>query len=94
MLIMELPPYRRPQAKVVLRHVWDRAKLFVTRAGTVILGVMILLWFLQAYPHDQEITNRYDAERSAAVTNSFSGIKLQSEIDKKFSELKIKFSNN
>ncbi len=94
MLIMELPPYRRPQAKVVLRHVWDRAKLFVTRAGTVILGVMILLWFLQAYPHNQEITNRYDAERSAAVTNSFPEIKLQSEIDKKLSELKILFSND
>ena len=50
MLIMELPPYKRPLLRVVLRHMWDRSKLFVKRAGTVILGVNILLWFLATYP--------------------------------------------
>jgi len=50
MLIMELPPYKRPLLRVVLRHMWDRSKLFVKRAGTVILGVTILLWFLATYP--------------------------------------------
>jgi ferrous iron transport protein B len=50
MLIMELPPYKRPLARVVLRHMWDRAKLFLRRAGTVILGINILLWFLATYP--------------------------------------------
>ena len=44
MLIMELPPYKRPLLRVVARHMWDRSKLFVKRAGTVILGVNILLW--------------------------------------------------
>ncbi len=50
MLIMELPPYKRPLLLVVLRHMWDRAKLFLVRAGTVILGINILLWFLATYP--------------------------------------------
>jgi ferrous iron transport protein B len=50
MLIMELPPYKRPVAKVVLRHMWDRSGLFLKRAGTVILGINILLWFLASYP--------------------------------------------
>ncbi len=49
-LIMELPPYKRPVARVVLRHMWDRSKLFLRRAGTVILGINILLWFLATYP--------------------------------------------
>ncbi|HTD86517.1 MAG TPA: ferrous iron transporter B, partial [Candidatus Binatia bacterium] len=50
MLIMELPPYRRPLLGTVLRHMWDRSKLFVRRAGTVILGISILLWALASYP--------------------------------------------
>jgi ferrous iron transport protein B len=54
MLIMELPPYKRPLVRVVLRHMWDRSKLFLRRAGTVILGINILLWFLATYPHSAE----------------------------------------
>ena len=65
MLVMELPPYRRPVAKVVLRHMWDRSKLFLKRAGTVILGINILLWFLTTYPRHPEIARRYQAERAA-----------------------------
>src|SRR5207245_6083970 len=44
MLIMELPPYKRPVLKVVLRHMWDRARLFLRRAGTVVLGINVFLW--------------------------------------------------
>jgi ferrous iron transport protein B len=51
MLIMELPPYKRPLVRIVVRHMWDRSKLFLRRAGTVILGINILLWFLATYPH-------------------------------------------
>lgn len=50
MLILELPPYKMPVLKVILRHMWDRSKLFLRRAGTVILGINILLWFLATYP--------------------------------------------
>jgi ferrous iron transport protein B len=50
MLIMELPPYRRPLLKVVVRHMWERSKIFIRRAGTVILGINIILWFLASYP--------------------------------------------
>ena len=50
LLIMELPPYKRPLLRVVLRHMWDRSRLFLRRAGTVILGINILLWGLATYP--------------------------------------------
>jgi ferrous iron transport protein B len=65
MLIMELPPYRRPVAKVALRHMWDRSRIFLRRAGTVILGINILLWFLATYPKDRSIEARFNAEREA-----------------------------
>lgn len=65
MLVMELPPYRRPVVRIVLRHMWDRSKLFLRRAGTVILGINILLWFLTSYPRHPEIAQHYAAKRAA-----------------------------
>jgi ferrous iron transport protein B len=65
MLIMELPPYKRPLLRIVLRHMWDRSKLFLKRAGTVILGINILLWFLATYPKDSTITQTFSTQRQA-----------------------------
>ncbi len=48
--IMELPPYKMPSFKSVLLHMWERSVLFLKRAGTIILGVSIVLWFLATYP--------------------------------------------
>jgi ferrous iron transport protein B len=50
LMIMELPPYRIPGLKDVALHMLERAWLFLRRAGTVILGISIILWFLAAYP--------------------------------------------
>jgi len=48
--IMELPPYKMPSLKSVVLHMWERSVLFLKRAGTIILGVSIILWFLATYP--------------------------------------------
>ena len=66
-LILELPPYKRPVLRVVLRHMWDRSKLFLRRAGTVILGINILLWFLATYPRNADLDDAFDAARIASV---------------------------
>lgn len=50
LMIMELPPYRLPRVRDVVMHMVERAGLFLKRAGTVILGISIVLWFLAAYP--------------------------------------------
>lgn len=65
LLIMELPPYKRPLLKVVVRHMWDRSRLFLRRAGTVILGINILLWFLATYPRGGQIEKDFEARRAA-----------------------------
>ena len=49
-LILELPPYRLPQARVVGRMVLQKGGVFVTEAGTVILACTIGLWLLSDYP--------------------------------------------
>ena len=48
--LLELPPYRKPQWGYIFRHVLDRALSFVKKAGTIILGLSILLWALSTYP--------------------------------------------
>jgi ferrous iron transport protein B len=49
-MMMELPAYQRPSLKWVASHMLDRAWSFLRQAGTVILGISIVLWFLSAYP--------------------------------------------
>jgi ferrous iron transport protein B len=48
--LMELPAYKRPDAKNVAMGVLTRGKIFVKRAGTVILAMMIVVWFLSSVP--------------------------------------------
>ncbi len=48
--IMEMPPYRLPSLRSILLQTGERAWVFLRRAGTVILGASILLWFLATYP--------------------------------------------
>ncbi|MCQ4794058.1 ferrous iron transport protein B [Anaerofustis stercorihominis] len=47
--VMELPAYHIPGAKSVLIHMWDRAKSFVKKAGTIIFLACALIWFLQSF---------------------------------------------
>ncbi|TAG08156.1 MAG: ferrous iron transporter B, partial [Verrucomicrobia bacterium] len=52
--MLELPPYRMPQWSYIFRHVIDRAWAFVRKAGTVILGLSILIWAASTYPRSPE----------------------------------------
>lgn len=49
-LILELPPYRMPSIESVLRLMWERSRLFLTEAGTVILACTVILWGLLNFP--------------------------------------------
>jgi len=59
---LELPPFRLPRPSDILLGVWDRAKMFLRRAGTIILCVSIVLWFLLNLPRRDA-----DPELSAAA---------------------------
>lgn len=47
--LMELPEYRMPTAKNAVLHTWERVKGFVVKAGTVLLGAFIVIWFLSYF---------------------------------------------
>ena len=50
--LLELPPYRMPTAKNIWLHVWQRVRDFLTRAGTIIAAMSVLVWFLQSFGPD------------------------------------------
>jgi ferrous iron transport protein B len=57
--LMELPPYRLPTIRSITRHVAERSWLYVRKAGTIILGISIIMWALATFP-------RLDPETAAA----------------------------
>lgn len=47
--VMELPPYRLPLFKSIVRHVWEKCRGFIVKAGTVIFSMSVLIWVLQNF---------------------------------------------
>ena len=93
MLIMELPPYKRPVATTILRHMWDRSKLFLRRAGTVILGINIVLWFLATYPKNAELEQKFENRRSELVQTVRPGITDKRAVETEIAQLKMVFKD-
>ena len=60
--VMELPPYRMPTAKAVLRHTWEKGKEYLKKMGTIILGASIIVWALSYFPTNED--RRLQAENS------------------------------
>jgi len=69
MMIMELPPYRLPRLRDVALQMMERAGLFLKRAGTIILGISIVLWFLTTYPKHPNP----EATATEQIAQSFAG---------------------
>lgn len=61
-LLIELPPYRVPSLKVILNSTWTRVSEYIKKAGTVILGIMILLWALTYFPNNGDQNTSYIAK--------------------------------
>lgn len=66
-MILEMPSYKRPAIRSILLHMWERVSLFLKRAGTVILGLSILIWFASTYPKTE------GAKADVQLANSFAG---------------------
>jgi len=53
-LLMELPEYHWPTLRNLLTGLWERTQIFLTRVGTIILALMVQMWFLASYPTPPE----------------------------------------
>ncbi len=62
--LLELPPYRIPTFKGLMIHTWERIWQYMSKAGTVILAISVLLWALMSYPQlPEEMKNSFQNER-------------------------------
>jgi ferrous iron transport protein B len=86
--VMELPPYRLPTIKGVFTHAWERTWMYVKKAGTIILGISILLWFLMSFPglSEQKI-NFYEQKRQSIISEYKS--KNSAELEKKLARIDV-----
>ena len=66
--VMELPPYRMPTSKSIMRHTWEKGAQYLKKMGGIIMIASIIIWFLGYYP-------RHDAHESVAEQqeNSYIG---------------------
>jgi len=63
--VMELPPYHMPTLKGVLIHMWERGYIFLRKAGTIILGVAIVLWAITSYPKPHTFPEQIRAQEAS-----------------------------
>nr|HID59992.1 ferrous iron transport protein B [Desulfobacterales bacterium] len=73
--VMELPPYRIPTLKGVIIHMWERAWLYLKKAGTIILGISVLLWVITSYPKKERFDKEYNLQVARAEQAYLRGIK-------------------
>ena len=66
--VMELPPYRMPTSKSIMRHTWEKGAQYLKKMGGIIMIASIIIWFLGYYP-------RHDTHESVAEQqeNSYIG---------------------
>jgi ferrous iron transport protein B len=64
--ILELPRYRIPSPRSILLLIWERAWIFLRQAGTIILGISIVLWFLASYPKMDQTSSSVQLQHSYA----------------------------
>lgn len=78
--VMELPPYRFPTFRGLIIHTWERTWQYIKKAGTVILGISVLLWAMMTYPGlPAEEVQRFEQQRQevrAAYPSAAEGKKI------------------
>jgi len=68
--IMELMPYRKPTAKLLLNYTWDRGKEYLKKIGGVILITAVIIWLLGYFPKNVDYTKDYDSLIAVAKTEA------------------------
>jgi ferrous iron transport protein B len=65
--VMELPPYRMPTFRVIIRHMWEKGEQYLKKMGGVILIAVILIWALEYFPRGHAGISREDQLRNSYI---------------------------
>ncbi|MDB5347573.1 MAG: feoB [Schlesneria sp.] len=90
--VMELPSYKWPSAHIVLLRVYESARAFVIRAGTLIFATSILIWAASYFPGDHTELNRLQEQVDEAKVSLNTEISEKAELEKQKSTLSQKGS--
>ena len=95
--VMELPPYRMPTLRGLLLHMWERSWLFLKKAGTIILGIAILMWALSVWPKPgAEQVEQFEQQRATVEARADIGPEekenLLRDIDNSATEVELEHS--
>ncbi len=82
--VMELPPYRLPTTKALVQKMLERSWLYLRKAGTVILGISILMWLITAYPKP----DKYQIDADTASGKSIEPTSQDIESQRAFENLR------
>lgn len=76
--VMELPPYRTPTLRTILKHMWSRAEQYLRKIGGVILVASIIIWALGYFPRETADDYRYDS-RISTIRDQYARQILQTQ---------------
>ena len=65
--VMELPPYRMPTWKSVLRHTWEKGVQYLKKIGGIIMVASIIIWFLGYFPNHQEYATAAEQQENSYI---------------------------
>jgi len=74
--VMELPPYRIPTAKTIVKHMWFKAAMYLKKMAGVIMIASLIIWFLGYFPRNVEYSKNYDYEIENLTKTSEDAIAL------------------
>ncbi|MGQ9813516.1 MAG: ferrous iron transport protein B [Dissulfurimicrobium sp.] len=83
--VMELPPYRIPTLKGMVIHTWERVWLYLKKAGTIILAMSIVIWFLSSFPANPRLEDEYKTKIEATQGKNEAKL-LENELAEKLLE--------
>lgn len=65
--VMELPPYRMPTAKSVLRHTWEKGAQYLKKMGGIIMIASVIIWFLGYYPNHSAYSTTAEQQENSYI---------------------------
>lgn len=65
--VMELPPYRMPTSKSVLRHTWEKGAQYLKKMGGIIMIASIIIWFLGYYPYHSSYQTTAEQQENSYI---------------------------
>ncbi|MBK8027595.1 MAG: ferrous iron transport protein B [Chloroflexi bacterium] len=72
--VMELPPYRMPNASTILTQTWERTRGFIRNAATIIMASSVIVWMLTALPADLNLSRFNAVEPQESAFGAVSGL--------------------